>query len=271
MNWDAIATARQLIASDQHDQAVRLLRDLRLHHGHPAAGTLLAAALQAQGQTAVADAILSEDCELGLADHWSWLARADLAVASGQEHQAAQHRAQAYALLGWPDCVKRGYRFRHDQCSQQLPRWNRCLTLLLQPGPLQVLSVGGGEGAFVLWALERLAPRGGRITTLGPMAEDFARNLERCDPDVRAGFDQHLQQLDACGPADGEGRWDWIQLGPACTPADGWQQRLRPWLKPHGVMLADDPACLSGAELLLPGVLLAGWRAGDVADQAPSS
>lgn len=239
----------------------------------------------AAGDPEAAEQVLAEDCEIGIADHWSWLARAVGAARRGRADQASRHRAQAYERLGWPGCGDRNYRFEEDEVSQLLPRWCRVFALLLPSGPLQVLSVQGVAGGFALWALERLARRGGQLSTLGYFDGVFAENLARCDQTALAAPPAALASLPALATGElpltgggapaaaapseleesgasgrtgaGEPLWDVIHLGPGCGPVQAWQQGLRPWLRPEGVMLAHDPDCLTGAELILPGVLVA--------------
>jgi len=295
MDWNRFDDARALLQAEQTEAAISLLRELRRSCLHPAVAPLLAEALLAAGDAEAAEQVLAEDCQIGIADHWSWLARAVGAARRGRADRASEHRAQAYERLGWPGCVARNYRFEQDEVSQLLPRWCRVFALLLPSGPLQVLSVQGAAGGFALWALERLARRGGQLSTLGHFDRVFAENLARCDRTALVPPPAALTSLVAAtaedaagdGAADGaaagavagtadevsgsaaaasgqSGRsetaepcWDLIHLGPGCGPAQGWQQRLRPWLRPEGVMLAHDPDCLTGAERILPGVLLA--------------
>lgn len=254
MDWDQFDQARALLREGQRQRAITILRELRRRHLHPAIAPLLGQALRQAGDRQDAERVLAEDCDLGIADHWTWLARAEIAADLELQERASGMRARAYELLGWPDCAERGYHFDSDRICQQLPRWSRVFALLVQPGPLAVLSLHGGPGDFALWALERLAIRGGRLTIHGPFAAAFQRNLEHGGPSQ-----EQLEWLNS-PPGESDGPWQVIHLGPGCRPEDGWQERLRSRLQPSGVMLADDPACLSGGEMLLPGLLLAGWH-----------
>lgn len=273
MDWNRFDQARALLQAQQTQAAISLLRELRRSCLHPAVAPRLAEALMAAGDPEAAEQVLAEDCQIGIADHWSWLARAVGAARRGRADQASRHRAQAYERLGWPGCVARNYRFEQDEVSQLLPRWCRVFALLLPSGPLQVLSVQGATGGFALWALERLARRGGQLSTLGYFDSVFAENLPRCDQTALAPPPASLASLVAAAVGGsgiaavasgqsgragaGEPLWDVIHLGPGCGLTQAWQQRLRPWLRPEGVMLAHDPDCLTGAERILPGVLVA--------------
>jgi hypothetical protein len=274
MDWNRFEDARALLQANRPEAAIPLLRELRLSSLHPAVAPLLAQALKAADDPEAGEQVLAEDCTIGIADHWSWLARAELAVVRGQPDQASHHRAQAYERLGWPGCMARNYHFERDEVSQLLPRWCRVFALLLPIGPLRVLSVQGGAGDFALWALERLAQRGGQLTTLGHFDALFLENLARCDREATVAL-HHRQESTPAAPGgnpgpygesqhpslarsgDGDPFWDVIHLGPGCLPADAWQKRLRPQLRPEGVMLAHDPNCLTGEETIVPGVLVA--------------
>ncbi|MEB3271339.1 MAG: hypothetical protein VKJ44_06805 [Synechococcus sp.] len=285
MDWKRFDDARALLQARRTQAAISLLRELRRSCLHPAVAPLLAEALIEAGDPEAAEQVLAEDCQIGIADHWSWLARAVGAARRGHADQASRHRAQAYELLGWPGCVARNYRFEQDEVSQLLPRWCRVFALLLPSGPLQVLSVQGAAGGFALWALERLARRGGQLSTIGGFERVFVENLARCDRTALAAPPAALTSLPALASGElapagegepsgaappepepaaaggrsgaGEPLWDVIHLGPGCGPAQAWQQCLRPRLRPEGVMLAHDPDCLTGAERILPGVLVA--------------
>jgi hypothetical protein len=260
MDWDRLDTARALLKAGSPEPAIEMLRELRHSFLHPAVGPLLAQAMRAAGDPEAAERVLAEDCSVGIADHWTWLTRADLASLVGQADIASLHRAKAYELLGWQHCAAKGYRFDWDEVSQLLPRWSRVFTLLLPRGPLKVLSVHGGPGGFALWALERLARRGGMLATLGSFDGAFTESLHR------NGAGELHQPLDDLEGSEAAPLWDVVHLGPGCLPMDGWQERLRSRLLPEGVMLAHDEACLTGEETILPGVQVAGWSALAAAD-----
>jgi hypothetical protein len=270
MDWEKYAKAHNLLENGSAEESIVLLREMRRHFASPAVASLLARALASVGQPEAAERLLAEDCWIGIADHWTWLGRADLARQSGHEEIASLHRARAYELLGWSGCSTRGYRLDRDEVSQHLPRWGRVFCLLLAGGAQQVLSIQGGTGIFALWALDWLEQYGGALTSHGQFHQPFHDNLASRGSAKGAAPHRHLDPT----PTAQEGPWDVIHLGPLCRREHGWQDQLRPLLKPQGVMLADDPNLLRGDEILLPGVVLAGWKAesaeqGDQADAMP--
>ncbi|MFM7550196.1 MAG: hypothetical protein ACKO8I_15300 [Cyanobacteriota bacterium] len=266
MDWDRYAKAHRLLESGSVEESIVLLRDLRRRYPSPAVAPLLARALASVGEPEAAERLLAEDCFIGIADHWSWLGRADLAMQSGNGEIASLHRARAYELLGWPGCSSRGYSLEHDEISQLLPRWGRVFALLLAGGGQQVLSVHGGTGVFALWALDWLEQHGGTLTSHGRFHEPFHYNLATRGSAGEAGLHGQLDST----PTAQHGPWDVIHLGPLCKPEEGWQEQLRPLLKPEGVLLADDPGLLRGEEIVWPGVVLAGWRAEPAGADGPS-
>jgi hypothetical protein len=266
MDWNSLDTARAFLQAGSPEPAIHLLRELRRSFLHPAVGPLLAQAMRAAGDPDAGERVLAEDCFVGIADHWTWLTRADLIEQGARADIASLHRAKAYELLGWPHCASKGYRFDGDEVSQLLPLWSRVFGLLLPRGPLQVLSVHGGSGGFALWALERLAHRGGLLATSGSFDDSFTENL------LRTGAEELHQPMDALLEAEAVPHWDVIHLGPRCVPMDGCQELLRSMLMPEGVMLAHDETCLNGEETIYPGVQLAGLMAlAEEVDQGWSS
>lgn len=257
MDWDSYTKAHSLLENGSAEESIVLLGDLRRRYASPAVAPLLARALATVGKPEAAERLLAEDCWIGIADHWTWLGRAELAMQSGHGEIASLHRARAYELLGWPGCSRRGYRLDRDEASQSLPRWSRVFALLLDGGSQQVLSVQGGTGIFALWALDWLEQHGGVLTSHGRFHEPFHDNLASRGRAKGAASHRHLDPT----PTAQEGPWDVIHLGPLCRREHGWQEQLRPLLKPQGVILADDPGLLRGEEILLPGVVLAGWKA----------